>query len=68
MSVWSRNRKSRLEKPPQLDPVEDMTVRVAHRICAIVYTSCDCKRRGRSQACDVMKKAAQEAFAEIAGK
>lgn len=66
-------RKARLKKlmPPSLDPKDAMTLRVAYRICAIVYggdnEGCVCKRAGRNQCCDNPKKAAQEAFAEIMG-
>lgn len=67
MSVWSRARKARLQRPAQLDAVEDMTVRVGQRICQIVYSRCDCKQRGANQVCDSMKLAAQHAMQEIMG-
>lgn len=69
MSRWSAARKARLQQPPQLDPVEDLTIRVAHRICAIIYSQpCGCAQRGLDQVCDNMKLAAQHAFAEIRGE
>lgn len=68
MSVWSNRRKARQQKPPPIDPVEDLTVRVGHRICQIVYGNCDCKQRNLNQICDVMRSAAQHAFAEINGE
>ncbi len=56
-------------KNSQPDPIEDLTVRTGHRICAIVYSRpCDCAQRGLRQVCDNMKLAAQAAFAEIAGR
>lgn len=69
MSRWSAARKARLQKPPQLDPVEDLTIRVAHRICAIIYGGiCDCRQQGLNRVCDTMKSAAQHAFGEIRGE
>lgn len=69
MSRWAAARKARLQKPPRLDPVEDLTIRVAHRICAMIYSGvCGCKQRNSQQACDTMKSAAQHAFAEIRGE
>lgn len=68
MSVWSNRRKARVQQPPPLDPKDDLTVRVAQRICQIVYSSCDCKQRGLNQVCDVMKNAAQHAMQEILGQ
>lgn len=68
MSIWSRNRKARLQQPPLLDPVEDLTIRVGQRICAIVYSHCDCKQRGLNQVCDNMRNAAQHVFSEIKGE
>lgn len=69
MNRWANARKARLQKPPQLDPVEDLTVRVAHRICAIVYSQpCTCAQQGLNRVCDAMKLAAQHAFAEIRGE
>jgi len=69
MSRWSQARKARLQKPPLLDPVEAMTVRVAHRICAIVYgggnEGCVCARTKRGHCCDNPKLAAQHAMEEI---
>jgi hypothetical protein len=68
MSVFSQRRKERLRQlagPPPLDPREDLTIRVAHRICAIVYSRCDCGQRGLMQVCDVMRSAAQHAMQEI---
>lgn len=69
MSRWAQARKARLAKPPQLDSVEDLTIRVAHRICAIVYSQpCICAQQGLNRVCDNMKSAAQHAFAEIRGE
>lgn len=69
MSRWAASRKARFQKPPRLDPVEDLTVRVAHRICAMVYGGvCDCAQRNLGRSCDAMTKAAQAAFAEIRGE
>ncbi len=70
MSVWSNRRKAALAKPPQIDVVEELTRRVAWRICAAVYQKgvCDCKARGRGQYCEQMKLAAQRAFSEIRGE
>lgn len=71
MSVFSQRRKQRLAelaRPPKLDPREDLTVRVAQRICAIVYSRCDCGQRGLKQVCDVMRNAAQHALNEIMQK
>ncbi len=68
MSVFSQRRRQRLAQlagPPPVDPREDLTIRVAHRICAIVYGGCDCGRRELNQVCDVMKSAAQHAMNEI---
>jgi hypothetical protein len=65
MSVWAHNRKTRLQRPAPVDPVEDMTVRVAQRICSIVYQQCLCKQRGLNQVCDNMRLAAQHVFDEI---
>jgi hypothetical protein len=64
-------RKARLKKllpktPP--DPKEAMTIRVAHRICAIVYggeEGCVCQRQGLGRCCDNPKSAAQHAMDEI---
>lgn len=69
MSRWAAARKARLAKPSQLDVVEDLTVRVAHRICSIVYSQpCNCAQQGLNQVCDNMKLAAQHAFNEIRGE
>lgn len=69
MSRWAATRKARLAKPSQLDAVEDLTVRVGQRICAIVYSQpCGCAQRGLNQVCDTMKLAAQHAFSEIRGE
>lgn len=69
MSRWSAARKARLARPPQLDPVEDLTIRVGQRICAIVYSQpCTCAQRGLNRVCDNMKLAAQHAFSEIRGE
>jgi hypothetical protein len=70
MSRWAMVRKARLKKllPPTLDPKDALTVRVAHRICAIVYGGehgCVCARNGRNQCCDNPKSAAQHAMDEI---
>lgn len=65
MSIWANKRKARLQQPAPLEPKEDLTVRVAQRICAIVYSHCDCKQRGLNQVCDNMKTAAQHAMQEI---
>lgn len=67
MSVFSNRRKARLQAAP-LEPKEDITIRVAQRICAIVYSGCDCKQRGLNQVCDTMKSAAQHAMQEILGQ
>ena len=68
MSVFSLRRKARLQRAAPLDPAEDLTIRTAHRICAIVYSKCDCGQRDMNQVCDTMKTAAQQAFAEIRGE
>ncbi len=69
MSRWATRRKARYHKPPQIDAVEDLTRRVAIRICKIVYSGgCACERQGRNMVCDSMKSAAQHAFAEIRGE
>lgn len=71
MSRWAMVRKARLKKlqPPTLDPKDALTLRVAYRICAIVYggdnKGCICERNGRSQCCDNPKSAAQHAMDEI---
>jgi len=67
-SGFTARRKARLQKPAPPDPKDDLTIRVAHRICQIVYGNCDCKQRGLNQVCDVMKLAAQHAFGEIIGE
>lgn len=70
-SGFAQRRKARLGKPPPPDPMDGLTVRVAYRICAVVYgdnAGCGCKQRGTGQVCDGMKLAAQQAFAEIAGQ
>lgn len=68
MSVWSARRKARNYSPPPPDPKDDLTIRVAHRICAAYYAGvCDCQQRGLQQVCDASKLAAQHAFAEIMG-
>lgn len=67
MSVWSKRRKAQLYRPPQLDAIEDLTIRVGQRICQIVYSRCDCKQRGLNQVCDNMRSAAQHAMQEIMG-
>lgn len=57
--------------PPvtEAPPLDDLTLRVAHRICAAVYNKpCDCAQRRLNQVCDVMRNAAQHAFAEITRK
>lgn len=68
MSVWSRNRKARLQQPAPLDPKENLTIRVGQRICQIVYSHCDCKQRGANQVCDAMRLASQHAMSEIMGE
>lgn len=69
MSVWANRRKQRQHKPPPSDPVEDLTIRVAHRLCGVIYAKgCDCRQRGLNQVCDIMKLAAQHAFSEIKGQ
>lgn len=68
MSVWSNRRKARLQQPAPLEPKEDITIRVAQRICAIVYGGCDCKQRNLNQVCDTMRTAAQHAMNEILGQ
>lgn len=70
MSVVRRNvRPKRPLFSSELHPVDDLTIRVAHRVCAAVHMRpCDCAQRGLHQVCDVMKNAAQHAFAEIVGK
>lgn len=65
MSVWSARRKARVQQAAPLDPKDDLTIRVAQRICQIVYSSCDCKQRGLNQVCDGMRNAAQHAMQEI---
>lgn len=71
MSRWAMARKARLKKilpPAPLDPKDAMTIRVAHRICAIVYggeDGCICARGTRNQCCDNPKLAAQHAMDEI---
>lgn len=69
--IW-RPRKKPRHIEPKRDPVEVMTIRVAHRICSIVYGgggSCECKNMvNRFDACDNMKVAAQHAFKEIMGQ
>lgn len=69
MSGFAARRKARLQKAAPPDPMDGMTVRVAHRICEAVYAGvCDCKQRQRGQICDQMKLAAQHAFNEIMGQ
>lgn len=68
MSIWATRRKARQQRPAPLDPKDDLTIRVAHRVCEIIYAQgCLCKQRGLSQVCDQMKLAAQHAMAEIMG-
>lgn len=69
MSRWANARKARLARPPQLDAVQQLEVRVGHRICEIVHgQACVCKQQGLGHVCDNMKLAAQHAFAEVMGE
>lgn len=70
VSRWSQARKeARQNKVPQLDPVQQLEIRVARRICRIIYAEgCACARQGGNRCCDTMKSAAQHAFAEIRGE
>lgn len=69
MSIWRDRRKAAAEarKVPALDPMIEMEVRVARRICAIVYGQCQCKgfTGPHPNVCDVMQNAAQAAIDEI---
>lgn len=69
MTAFTARRKARLQKPAPPDPIDDLTIRVAHRICAAIYSGvCDCHQRGLNQVCDQMKLAAQHVFSEIRGE
>lgn len=72
MSRWANTRKQRLQRPPVLDAVQDMEIRVARRLCKVVYQNenkgCACEQQGRNMVCDTMRNAAQHAMAEIMGR
>lgn len=72
MSRWADARKARLAKPPVLDAIADLEVRVGRRICKVIYHNnnegCACEAQGRNMVCDTMKSAAQHVMQEIMGK
>lgn len=67
MSIWSQRRKAKNYQPPPPDPREGLEIRVARRICAIVYSQCTCHghTNGKANVCEVMRTAAQHAMQEI---